>query len=59
MLLSRRAEVNVKTGEACRNVLVASDAEQVVWKGVSRRKKKPPAELFSVRLGMLGRVELS
>lgn len=59
MLLSRRAEVDVKTGEACRDVLVASDAEQVVWKGVSRRKKKTPAELFSVGLGVLGRVELS
>lgn len=59
MLLSRSAEVNVKKGEACRNVLAASDAEQVIWKGVSRRKKKTPSELFSVGLGVLGRAKLS
>lgn len=58
MLLPQSAEVNGKTGEACRNVLVASDVEQIIWKGVSRRKKTP-AELFSVGLGVLGRAELS
>lgn len=59
MLLPRSAEVNGKKGEACRNVLAASDTDQVIWKGVSRRKKTIPAELFFVGLGVLGRAELS
>lgn len=59
MLLPRSAEVNGKKGEACRNVLAASDAEQAVWKGVNRRKKTIPVELFFVGLGVLDKAELS